>query len=95
MNEWEEKITDIELAAKQQIMLRRALHDNRLVTIDNPNFNNMSGKIYINEGNGQYQVLIDTPTGTFKKTVYSKDINRKNGEEIMVLWDNETKRYTF
>ena len=38
MNEWEEKITDMELAIKQQIMLRRALHDNRLVTIDNPNF---------------------------------------------------------
>ena len=64
-------------------------------SIDNPNFNNMSGKIYINEGNGQYQVLIDTPTGTFKKTVYSKDINRKNGEEITVLWDNEAKRYHF
>ena len=38
MNEWEERIADMELAAKQQIMLRRALHDNRLVTIDNPNF---------------------------------------------------------
>lgn len=64
-------------------------------SIDNPNFNNMTGKIYLNEGDGQYQALIDTPTGTFKKTVYSEDVNRKNGEEITVLWDNETKRYIF
>ena len=38
MDKGEEKITDMELAARQQTMLRRALHDNRLVTIDNPNF---------------------------------------------------------
>lgn len=55
----------------------------------------MRGRIYVNEGNGQYQALINTPTGTYKKIVHSNDANHKVNEEIIVLWDNETKKYTF
>ena len=64
-------------------------------TSDNQNLNNMLGKVYLIEDDGQYQVLIDTPSGTLKKTAYSEDKNHKIGDEILVKWDKENKRYIF
>ena len=64
-------------------------------TSDNPNLNNTNGKIYLIDGDGQYQVLVDTPNGTFKKTAYSENKNHKIGEDIILKWDEENKRYFF
>ena len=64
-------------------------------TNDNPNFDNVIGKIYLIEEDGQYQVLINTPNGTFKKTAYSSEKNHKIGDEIIIKWDKENNRYIF
>lgn len=64
-------------------------------TTDNLNLHNMNGKIYLVEENGQYQVLVDTPNGTFKKTAYSDGKNHKIGDEITVKWDRDNNRYIF
>lgn len=64
-------------------------------TTDNLNLDNMTGKVYLIEEDGQYQVLVDTPSGTFKKTAYSEDKTHKLGDEVVVKWDKESKRYIF
>lgn len=58
----------------------------------NPNFEGASGKVYINEGNGDYQILIDTPQGSFKKIARSENENLKAGDSIIVKkYDINTK----
>lgn len=64
-------------------------------TSDNLNLNNMHGKVYLIESDGQYQVLVDTPNGTFKKTAYSENKSHKIGEDIVLTWDKDNKRYIF
>ena len=53
-------------------------------TSDNPNLDNSVGRVYLIEDDGQYQILVDTPSGTFKKTAYSVDKTHKVGDEIVV-----------
>jgi len=64
-------------------------------TSDNLNLNNMHGKVYLIDGDGQYQVLVDTPNGTFKKTAYSENKVHKIGDDIVLTWDKNNKRYIF
>lgn len=61
---------------------------------DNINLDNMKAKIYTDEGDGQYQVLVDTPSGTFKKTAYSEDTHNI-GDEVLLVWDEMKKEYSF
>ena len=64
-------------------------------TSNNLNLNNMHGKVYLIESDGQYQVLVDTPNGTFRKTAYSENKTHKIGEDIVLTWDKDNKRYIF
>lgn len=73
-----------------QVMLKLNHYTN-----DNPNLNNSVGKVYLIEKNGQYQVLVDTPSGTFKKTAYSEDETHKIGDEVVIKWDKESNKYIF
>lgn len=61
---------------------------------DNFNFNGCKGKIYLIDGNNQYQVLIESPNGVYKKTAFSEE-GHKIGEEITIIWDKEKNRYKF
>ena len=72
-------ITMVGLFYLYQVMLKLSHYSS-----NNINLNNMSGKIYLVEEDGQYQVLINTPNGTFKKTAYSDNENHKIGDEIIV-----------
>jgi len=83
-------ITMIGLFYLYQVMLKLSHYSS-----NNINLNNMSGKIYLVEEDGQYQVLINTPNGTFKKTAYSDNENHKIGDEIIVKWDKYNNRYIF
>ena len=64
-------------------------------TTDNVNLDNMVGKIYLIGEDGIYEVLIDTPNGTFKKTAYSENKDHKIGDTIVVRWNKEKQIYTF
>lgn len=60
---------------------------------ENPEFDGMVGKVYLNEGGGRYQILINTQNGTFKKTAYSEKYGYITGDEVKVTFDKEKKRY--
>lgn len=68
---------------------------------DNINLDDMTAKIYVDNGeikfddtvSKQYEVLVNTPSGTFKKTAYSSNLNFRIGDEVTLKWDNENNRY--
>lgn len=60
---------------------------------DNPDFDNMDCKIYLNEGHGKYQVMIDTPNGTFKKVAESYFEDYKPGDTVKIRQDKEQNKY--
>ncbi len=68
---------------------------------DSINLDDMTAKIYVDNGeikfddtvSKQYEVLVNTPSGTFKKTAYSNNLNFRIGDEVTLKWDNENNRY--
>lgn len=61
---------------------------------ENPDFNDKQAKVYINEGNGIYQVIIETPQGTYKRVAESTKTDYRCGDIVKITYNKETKKMT-